>query len=66
MFNLNSSLNILMIESFKKQQKQSVKIENKLNDFLKNKIAFTMILMKRQKLLDVNTKEIFISIDSQF
>ena len=65
MFNLNNSLNALMIESFEKQQKQNVKIENKLNDFLKDKIAFIMTSMKRRKLLNVNTKETFISIDSQ-
>ena len=66
MFNLNNSLNILMTEIFEKQQEQSVKIENKLNDFLKNKIVFTMTSMKRRKLFDVNTKKASISIDSQF
>ena len=65
MLNLNNLLNVLMIENFKKQQEQNVKIENKLNDFLKSKIAFTMTSMKRRKLLDVNTKETFISIDLQ-
>ena len=54
-----------MTESFEKQQEQSVKIEGKLNDFLKSKIVFTMTSMKRRKLLDVNTKEVFILIDSQ-
>ena len=65
MFNLNSSLNILIIENFEKQQEQNVKIENKLNDFLKSKIVFTMTSMKRRKFFDINTKEAFISIDSQ-
>ena len=66
MFNLNSSLNVLIIENFEKQQKQSVKIESKLNDFLNDKIAFIMTSMKRRKFLDVNTKKAFILIDSQF
>ena len=56
-----------MIKSFEKQQEQSAKIKNKLNDFLNDKIAFIITLMKRRKLLnvDVNTKETFISIDLQ-
>ena len=32
-------------------------MKNKLNDFLKNKIIFTMIFVKRQKLFQFNTIE---------
>ena len=71
--NLNTSLTDLLIENFKNQQHQAMKMESKLNDFLESKIAFQMTPIKRQKLLhmveEVKTSETFIeasiSIDSR-
>jgi len=53
--NLNNFITNFIISNFDKQLKQSLKIENKLNNFLKNKIIFVFILFKTQKLLNAIT-----------
>ena len=55
MLNLNNFIINLVISNFNKQLKQSLKIENKLNNFLKNKIIFVFILFETQKLLNATT-----------
>ena len=66
MLNLNNFMIVLMIECFEKQHEQTTKMKKKLNDFLKNKIIFIMISIKRQKLLNAATATtIFIFINSR-
>ena len=55
----------LIIEDFEKQYKQATKMKNKLNNFLKNNIAFIITSMKNQKLLTTTTIAISIFIDSR-
>jgi len=55
MLNLNNFITNLVISSFNKQLKQSLKMKNKLNDFLKNKIIFAFTSLKAQKLLNAIT-----------
>ena len=65
MLNLNSFMIALIIEDFEKQYKQATKMKNKLNNFLKNNIAFIITSMKNQKLLTTTTIAISIFIDSR-
>jgi len=65
MLNLNVSLLNLILDNFNSQRKQATKIKSKLDDFLDNKIIFELILVKRQKLLNLATKNTSISIDSR-
>ena len=55
MLNLNVSFTSMLIEDFKNQHQQTIKMKSKLNDFLKSKIVFTMTSIKRQKLFQFNT-----------
>jgi len=56
-------LSNLIFDNFNLQRKQTTKIKNKLNNFLNDKIIFELIFIKKQKLLDLTTKNTFISID---
>ena len=51
-FNLNSSIIDLAISVFNKQLKQLLKMENKFDNFLKNKIVFVFTSIKMQKFLN--------------
>jgi len=63
MFNLNILLLSLIFDNFNLQSKQTTKVKSKLNDFLNDKIIFKLISIKRQKLFDLTTKNMFIFID---
>ena len=70
MLNLNVSLISKLTKNFKNQHQQAMRMKSKLNDFLKSKITFTMISVKRQKMLQlIATSDEFtkksISIDSR-
>ena len=60
MLNLNAFLINKLTKNFKNQHQQTMRMKNKLNDFLKSKITFTMISVKRQKMLQ------FIAISDEF
>jgi len=63
--NLNASLSNLILDDFNSQREQATRIESKLDDFPDDKITFELTLVKRQKLLDLATKDSPISIDSR-
>jgi len=64
--NLNASLSSLILDGFNSQREQTTRMKGKLDDFLDNKITFELTPIKRQKLLDLATKDTPISIDSRF
>jgi len=63
MLNLNASLLSLILDGFNSQHEQATRMEGKLDNFLDNKITFELIPIKRQKLLNLATKDTPISID---
>ena len=65
--NLNSSITSLIINDFDKHFEYTLKIEDKLDNFLENKIVFQIISIKLSKLLNTTILiDISLSINLRF